>query len=221
MDTVADVEHEKVTVVIVDDHAMFAEGVIRVLADDPDIACTDQFNTVPSALAALRTAQAGVVLLDVDLGPERAIDLVVAAKQAGIDTRFLVLTAGCSGPQAVQLVRHGVAGILHKHRPVAALREAIIKVAAGGVFLEEDYLSAVMQSMDRTSREAEPKLSDREQILIRSVLQGLTNKEIGVRLGISEGAVKAALHHVFQQFGVRTRAQMVKIALEKFRDQLQ
>lgn len=211
----------KVRVAIVDDHAMFAEGVIRVLADDPEIACLEQFNTVSAALAGLRAAKFEIVLLDVDLGPERAIDLVVAAKQAGIQTRFLVLTAGCSGQQAVQLVRHGVAGILHKHRPVSFLREAILKVSSGGVFLEDEYLSPVMQSMDRSSREADPKLTDREQILIRSVLQGLTNKEIAVRLGLSEGAVKAALHQVFQQLGVRTRAQMVKVALERYRDQLQ
>lgn len=200
---------------------MFAEALVRVLTEDPELVCAGQFSSVQAALIGLRSAEPDVVLLDVDLGAERAIDLVIATKSAGMTARILILTAGCSGQQAIQLVRNGVAGILHKHRPVAMLRAAILKVAAGGVFLEEEYLGAVFKSVDRTTRDAEPRLSEREHILIRSVLQGLTNKEIGTRLGISEGAVKASLHQLFQNLGVRTRAQMVKVALEKFRDQLQ
>jgi two-component system, NarL family, nitrate/nitrite response regulator NarL len=211
----------RIRVVIVDDHAMFAEGLGRMLSDDTEFMCVGLYSNVSGALAGLRNTETDLILLDVDLGSERAVDLVVAAREAGIQARILVLTAGCSGQQAIQLVRHGVAGILHKHKPVSALREAIVKVASGGVYLEEDYLAPVFRSMDRTARESETKLTEREQVLVRSVLQGLTNKEIGTRLGISEGAVKASLHQFFQNLGVRTRAQMVKVALERFRDQLQ
>jgi DNA-binding NarL/FixJ family response regulator len=55
---------------------------------------------------------------------------------------------------------------------------------------------------------------------MRCLLLGLTNREIGTRLNISEGAVKASLHHVCQKLGVRTRAQLVKVTLEQHKDQL-
>jgi two-component system nitrate/nitrite response regulator NarL len=56
--------------------------------------------------------------------------------------------------------------------------------------------------------------------VLKLIFQGLTNKEIGARLEISEGAVKASLQLLFEKLGVRTRAQVVKIALEQYRDQL-
>lgn len=220
VDTEADVLTNPLQIAIVDDHAMFSESLARVFADDSAIVCKGQFSGVQSALSGLRSSTVDVVLLDVDLGPERGIDFVIAAGQVGIQARILVLTAGCSGQQAIQLMRHGVAGILHKHQPVATLREAILKVAQGGVYLEQKYLAPVFDCVTY-NRAAESRLSEREQILIRSVLQGLTNKEIGERLGISEGAVKAALHQVFRSLGVRTRVQMAKVALERYRDQLQ
>jgi two-component system, NarL family, nitrate/nitrite response regulator NarL len=120
----------------------------------------------------------------------------------------------------VQLVQSGVAGILHKHQPSEVLRDAVRQVAAGGVFLEKDYLGSVFRSMDRTKSHAKPRLSERERDLIRSLFQGLTNKEIGAQLAISEGAVKASLHQLFDKLGARTRAQLVKLALEQYRDQL-
>jgi two-component system nitrate/nitrite response regulator NarL len=56
--------------------------------------------------------------------------------------------------------------------------------------------------------------------VLRFIFQGLANKEIGSRLEIAEGAVKASLRQLFQKLGVRTRAQLVKVALEQYRDQL-
>jgi two-component system nitrate/nitrite response regulator NarL len=63
-------------------------------------------------------------------------------------------------------------------------------------------------------------LLTREKEILRFIFQGLTNKEIGVRLSSSEGAIKSALRQMFEKLGVRTRAQLVKIALEQYRDQL-
>ncbi len=56
--------------------------------------------------------------------------------------------------------------------------------------------------------------------MLRFIFQGLTNKQVGMRLQISEGAVKASLHQLFEKVGARTRAQLVKIAIERYRDQL-
>jgi two-component system nitrate/nitrite response regulator NarL len=160
-----------------------------------------------------------MILLDVDLGPERALDFVMEAKKKGFAGQILVVTAGVSGQEAVQLIQAGVAGILHKQHSTEVLGKTIRRVAAGEACLEKDYLTSLFRSVDRT-RTHTPKLTDRDKAVLRFIFQGLTNKDIGAHLRISEGAVKASLRLLFEKLSVRTRAQLVKVALEQYRDQL-
>jgi DNA-binding NarL/FixJ family response regulator len=74
--------------------------------------------------------------------------------------------------------------------------------------------------VDQTRTLDRPRLTDRDKTVLRFIFQGLTNKDIGLRLQISEGAVKASLRQLFEKLKVRTRAQLVKVALEQYRDQL-
>ena len=150
----------------------------------------------------------------------RALDFVIAAKQQGFEGQILIVTAGISGQEAVQLVQAGVVGILHKHHSTEVLRRSIRQAAAGEVCLEQDYLTSLFRSIDRTRAQSRPLLTDRDKSVLRFIFQGLTNKEIASRLEISEGAVKASLRQLFTKLGARTRAQIVKVALEQFRDQL-
>jgi two-component system nitrate/nitrite response regulator NarL len=161
-----------------------------------------------------------MVLLDVDLGSDRALDFVVDARRKGFDGWILIVTAGISDQEAVNLVQAGVSGILHKHHSTEVLYRVIREIAGGKVWLEDKYLGPLFRSVDRSRPAASPKLDDRDKKLLRHVLQGLTNREIAARLEVTEGAVKAALHHIFNKLCVRTRAQLVKVVLEQYRDQL-
>lgn len=211
---------KEIKLFIVDDHAMFREGLARLFENEPSIAIVGQSGLASEALTALKKTGATMVILDVDLGSERALDFVLEAKKKSFTGQILVVTAGVTGPEAVQLIQAGVAGILHKQHSSETLRDAVRQVAEGGVFLEKDYLGSLFLSVDRTRSHAKPQLGERERDLIRYLFQGMTNKEIGSKLEISEGAVKASLHQLFEKTGVRTRAQLVKVALEQYRDQL-
>ena len=209
-----------INVLLVDDHAMFREGLARVLEKEPGIKVVGQSATCAEALGLLTKSGVSMVLLDVDLGPERALDFIVEAKKREFDGQILVVTAGVSGPEAVQLVQAGVAGILHKHHSTEALCKTIRRVAAGEVCLEQNYLTALFRSVDRSKEPNRPRLTDRDKKVLRFIFQGLTNKEIGSRIEISEGAVKFSLRQLCEKLGVRTRSQLVKVALEQYRDQL-
>jgi two-component system nitrate/nitrite response regulator NarL len=86
--------------------------------------------------------------------------------------------------------------------------------------LEEQYVTSLIRSVDGTRPSAKGKLTDRDRALLRHILEGLTNREIGDRMKISEGAVKASLRLLFERLNVHTRTQLVKIALEEYQDQL-
>jgi DNA-binding NarL/FixJ family response regulator len=213
-------EAKTINLLLLDDHAMFRQGLVRVLEKEPGLKVVAQCSTSGQALEVLGKSGASVVLLDVDLGPERALDFVTQAKKKGFEGQILVVTAGVSGQEAIQLVQAGVAGILHKQHSTEALCDAIRKVAAGEVCLEQEYLTSLFRSVDRTRPAAQPRLTDRDKTVLRFIFQGLTNKDISARLEISEGAVKASLRQLFDKLGVRTRAQLVKVALEQYKDQL-
>ena len=100
---------QQIALLLVDDHAMFREGLARGLEKEPDLRVVGQSSSASAALAMLSSSGANMILLDVDLGAERALDFVIHAKRKGFEGQILVLTAGVSGPEAVQLVQAGVA----------------------------------------------------------------------------------------------------------------
>jgi two-component system nitrate/nitrite response regulator NarL len=209
-----------INLLLVDDHAMFRQGLARVLEKEPGFKIVGQYASGSEALVALRECEAAIVLLDVDLGSERALDFLLEARKRGFEGRILVVTAGVSDQEALQLVQAGVAGIMHKHHSTENLASAIRQVYEGEVYLEKDYMVSLFRSVDRTKSQDRPRLTDRDKIVLRFIFQGLTNKDIGLRLQISESAVKSSLRILFDKLAVRTRAQLVKIALEQYRDQL-
>lgn len=209
-----------VKLILIDDHAMFRESVSELLNRQPDMTVAAHFGGTAAALDWLSENEADIVLLDIDLGRDRAEDFIHAARAQGRHSKVLVVTGGVSEQEAVQLVRLGISGIVHKHNPPALLCDAIRKVARGEVQMEASYLKPLMHSMSAFEQPATVKLTDRDRQLLRGLFQGLANKEIAGRLQISEGAVKASLRLLFQKFKVQSRSQLVRIALEEYRDQL-
>ena len=206
-------EQPTIRVLLVDDHALFRESVSRVLGDKPgfDIA---HCGSIREALPLLAQRRFDLVLLDHDLGSERASQFLPAARQIGFEGRVLVVTAWVSDTEARRLMRQGVAGIFLKEGPLSELIESIRTVVEGGTWLDRSF--ARME--DRTAA-AEPTsvpvFNERQRKVLRFVLEGLSNKEIAWRLQISESYVKAILQSLFQKTGVRTRGQLVRVAFEQ------
>src|ERR1051325_8508964 len=113
-----------IQLLLVDDHAMFREGLGRSLEREPDFKVVGQCSSSAEALSLLRSGPT-VVLLDVDLGVGRALEFVEGAHKAGFEGKILGVTAGISGKEAVQLIQSGVAGIMHKQHSVQELCSAI------------------------------------------------------------------------------------------------
>jgi two-component system, NarL family, nitrate/nitrite response regulator NarL len=214
------IDTEPIRLLLVDDHGLFREGLARVMEAQPDFKVAGKTSTVAEALELIGKDTFDVVLLDVDLGAARGIEFVHEAKTRQFTGRILIVTAGVSDLEAIQYVQGGVSGILHKHNPPEALWAAVRKVARGEVHLEPGYLKAMFETLNAPDGGAGKRLTDREISVLRRLLRGLANKEIGSELGVSEASVKATLQGLFDKLGVRTRSQLVKVALEQYRDYL-
>lgn len=206
-----------IRVLIVDDHSLFRGGVMRLLESERDMQAQACAN-IPEAMEILARQPADVVLLDYDLGAERGSELVTLMKERGLRARILVVTAGVSGRQAMDLMQQGVAGIFPKTDSPQSLVEAIRKVNSGEAWLKQDHLQLLVQNLNEPAQPGEKALSARERAVLRGVVEGLANKEIAAELQISESSVKAALQQVFNKTGVRTRSQLVRVALDRYRD---
>ena len=158
------------------------------------------------------------MLLDHDLGNERASQFLPAARQAGFEGKVLIVTAWVSDMEARRLMRQGVAGIFLKQGPLSELSRGIRAVMQGGTWLDPSFVS-IRRGAPSQGTPA-PVFNDRQQRVMRFVLEGLSNKEIAWRLQISESYVKAILQSLFQKTGVRTRGQLVRVAVEQYENQL-
>jgi DNA-binding NarL/FixJ family response regulator len=207
----------KTRLLLLDDHALFREGLSRLLATESDFHLVGQCATSAEALQVLVKQAVDLVLLDYDLGEEHGFEFIRKARDAGFTGRMFIVTAGMSDADSVRALGHGVCAIFLKTSPPDQLSQAIRKVMAGEIWIDERCIHALVRAVDR-SGEAEHRrqLTDRERDVLKGVFEGLSNKEIAASLSISEGSVKSALQQLFVKTGVRTRSQLVRVALEEY-----
>jgi len=208
----------KIRTLLVDDHALFRESVAAALAGEPSI-LIEHCASICEAMQLLAVRSFDLVLLDHDLGNERASQFLPAAREAGFIGRVLIVTAWVSDTEANRLIRQGVAGIFLKEAPLSELVDSIRAVAEGRGPTTDWNLSR-HASDQRAKASTAPVFNERQRRVLRFVVEGLSNKEIAWRLQISESYVKAILQSLFEKTGVRTRGQLVRVAFEQYEDQL-
>jgi len=209
-------------ILLVDDHALFRDSVARFLDGEPGLEVAGGCGTVEEAQALLREKEVDLVLLDFDLGQRDGLDFMRVAEALQFKGKVLLVTAGVSDTDAASLIRQGISGIFPKHNSPVLLAEAIREVLSDKVWFDQGQLQKIIGRAASTKDEplAFTKLTERERQVLSLVFDGLANKEIADQLRVSESSVKSTLQQLFQKTGARTRGQLVRVALEQFKDQL-
>jgi len=209
-----------IRLLLIDDHGLFREGLANLLAAETDFTLVANCSNGPEGLAVLRQQPVDVVLLDYDLGNTRGTDVLTQIRQLAPQTRVLMLTAGLSEPVARQVIALGASGIFLKQHSPTELGKCIRQVYEGWSWLDQDYLRAIFSGQQNEAASERPRFTQREREVLRGVFEGLANKEIAARLNTSEAAVKSVLQQLFDKTGVRTRSQLVRLAIEHYSDEL-
>ena len=201
---------------LLDDHVLFRESLGRLLATEAEFEIAALCGTPAEALTVLESTPIDLILLDFDLGEDTATRFISSVSATGYHGKILMVTAGMSPLDSSLAWQMGISGILLKHSSPARLLEAIRAVAAGQVWVDELASPPAAAGPGRVALLREgTRLTEREQQVLRSVLEGLSNKEIAFALGVSQSSVKATLQQLFDKTGVRTRSQLVRIAIEQ------
>jgi DNA-binding NarL/FixJ family response regulator len=206
-----------VAILVVDDHALFRESIARLLSTEPGFEVIAHCGSIEDSLKVLRQTHVDIVLLDFDLGDRDGIQFMRLAKQQGFAGRVLVVTAGVDESKVAELIQTGISGIFMKHNSAAMLPQGIRDVMAGKVWYDQQLLQGAISGGVRSRSEL--AFTQRERQVLSLVFEGLANKEIAEQIGVSPSSVKATLQQLFSKTGVRTRSQLVRIALEQHKDQ--
>jgi DNA-binding NarL/FixJ family response regulator len=208
--------NKQIRVLIVDDHTLFRESLSRLLEADTQCKIVGACASVEEALKIVALEQIDLVLLDYDLGEKPGTQFLEESNRFGFTGPVLMVTGGMADAAMLRALENGVSGVFLKSSPLAELTQAIGRVMKGETWIDSGMVKALIADANRRSNEArQESLSARERSVLRFVFEGLSNKEIGQQLGISEGSVKAALQQLFARTGVRTRSQLVRIAVER------
>jgi len=206
---------KRIRLLLIDDHVLFRESLTRLLASESDFEMAGHCGDTAEALAILAGHDVDVVLLDFDLGEERGGQFISSARHAGYEGRILMVTAGMSASESSAALKMGASGIFLKHNSPGLLAQAIRLVAAGEMWVDQKVIQMLVDGVSpRETQDLRKLLTEREQQVLRGLFEGLTNKEIAGQIGVSESAIKATLQQLFQKTRVRTRSQLVRIALE-------
>jgi two-component system, NarL family, nitrate/nitrite response regulator NarL len=207
----------QIRVLLVDDHAVIRMGLRLLIEGQPGMVVVGEAADSASTLELTTRERPDIILLDLDLGAERGLDLLPSLMTT--NARVLILTGVREIEAHRQAIHHGAMGLVFKEQAPEVLLKAIEKVHAGEVWLDRTMLASVLSEMvlGRT-RQATPEasrmttLTEREREVIALVCEGLKNKRIGDRLSITETTVRHHLTSIFDKLGVESRLEMVILA---------
>lgn len=206
-------------ILLVDDHALFRESLAAWFKDQPEFKIVGQCSSVEEANSALSAGGFDLMLLDFELGDRRGSEVLLSSRSKPFNGRILFVTVGMTRAEVRQALNHGASGVFLKNNGPQKLVEAIRDVMAGKIWIDPKYdSSASDHPMAETNRRV--KFTERDRIVLRSVFEGMANKEIAEQLNVSESAIKASLQQLFSKTGVRTRTQLVRVAMEHFHREL-
>ena len=207
----------KTRLLLLDDHTLFRAMLSRLLGTDADFQVVADCSTIPEALKILSRESIDLVLLDFDLGKrETGFQFIQQARKVGYEGRIFIVTAGMTDADYITALGFGICGLFLKHSSPELLIEAIHKVMAGQTWIDQRCIQLLAHAVAGERGERQVTLTDRELQVLKGVLGGLRNRQIGDQLSISEASVKSALQQLFVKTGVRTRSQLVRVALEDY-----
>jgi two-component system, NarL family, response regulator NreC len=199
-----------ISVLIVDDHALFRAGLRSRLELEQDITPVGEAATAEEAVNRARSLQPDLVLLDLLLPGTSGQEAIAELAEVSPRSRVLVVSSQAAPSSVRQALAAGAAGYVPKRASDQELVAAIRQVAAGEGYVDPD-LGAKLVVPDRSAA-LEP-LSERERDILQLLALGYTNQEIGRKRYISVRTVDTHRAHIMRKLGLETRAELVLFAL--------
>ena len=210
-------DRSSIRVLVADDHAIFRDGLRKLLNFDQEITIVGEAQNGEEAIKLIAKLKPDVLLLDLRMPDKDGLAVLEEINFDTIPTRVVVLTAAEDDRDVIRAMRLGARGVVLKQSATELLIKSIHRVHAGEIWLDNRMTAEVLKAFSKSSeagpRREKPLLSGREKEVVQLVAQGFRNKEIGEKLFISEQTVKNHVHNIFDKLGVSDRLELALYAL--------
>ncbi len=201
-----------IRVFLVDDHLVVRAGLRALLDTQPDVEVVGEASSGEEAAAAIQSASPDLVMMDLDMGTGmHGAEAIKRLRNDGLDVPVLVFTTYDTDADVVRAVDAGAIGYLLKVSTPDEIFGAVRGAVAGRSVLSPTVVSRLVQQMQRPQE----ALTAPESELLSLLAEGMTNRELGKALFISEATVKTHLGHIYAKLGVDTRSAAVSVALRR------
>jgi DNA-binding NarL/FixJ family response regulator len=196
-------------VLVVDDHALFREGLAALLQDETDVALVGEAADGHEAVERFRALCPDITLMDLQMPGLSGIDAMRSIRCEFPEARFIVLTTYSRDVQILRALQAGAAGYLVKSALRKDLLSTIRTVHQGGKNLSAEIAAELAQHV------LDPELTERELDVLKRVSTGTSNKEIAASLAVTEATVKSHMKNVMAKLGANDRTHAVMIAVKR------
>jgi len=210
---------EPLRIVLADDHAVVRMGLRRILEADGGFQVVGEAQDGREAVQKATALRPDVLVLDVSMPRMTGLEVLRELKQAenGTPLRSILLTASIDQAGMLSAVQLGARGIILKTAASETLLDGIRAVAAGDYWLDRERITHFMDFARKLNGSGRLRnnpfdLTDRQREIVQGVVQGMNNREIAQRLGISEHTAKHHLTQAFNKTGVSTRLELALLA---------
>lgn len=199
---------KRIRIMITDDHFVVRMGLAAVINTQADMQVVAEAGNGLQAIELFRQHQPDVTLMDLRMPQMQGIEAITAIRKEFPNSRFIVLTTFDGDEDIYRALEAGARGYLLKDMLGDSLLDAIRVVHAGQRRIPQEVANRLAERMFRT------ELSAREMDVLKLIVRGMSNKEIGSNLGVAEGTVKIHINNILSKLGVSDRTQAATFALQ-------
>jgi len=206
-----------IRILLVDDHALFRQGIKSLLVSNPELEVVGEAENGKEAVEKTRVLQPDVILMDIQMPVCDGLEATALIRSEFPNVKIVMLTVSEEDENLFEAIKRGAQGFLSKKIQPQALFQTLRGVCQGEASIPRLMAGKILQEFSRLQKSAPPvsPLSDRETEILRLVAEGLTNKEIGVSLSISDNTVKNHLHNILEKLHLHNRAEAAAYALRE------
>jgi DNA-binding NarL/FixJ family response regulator len=208
-------QNDRIGVLIVDDHRMFAESLARFLADDDGIEVLGLVHDGSAALEAIGQAGPRVVLIDYSMPGRDGVAVAADIKAAHPAVMVVMLTGSADDTVLLRAIEAGCSGFLTKDRAAAEVGDTVRAAAAGEVLISPAMLARLLPKLSPSYRSLGADLTDRERDTLRYLARGWTNKTIASEMNLSLNTVRNYVQSVLSKLGAHSKLEAVSTAVRE------